>query len=190
MTRLVDAWGSLVAVLAAGMGTSARVYRDRPPRLETPAVFPVLLPSRTERPDICTVRDTLQVGVTLVVAEADTAERGDTFRPLFDQLLDTLDAELARQAPFGAQGTFQACRRTSTSSRSAPAALSIALLTSIDFGNPVPYSQQIVSRISNPASSMPQMSRWWVRVPPNASKCPPGFRTRSASDAHASHHSA
>lgn len=112
MTRLVDAWGSLVAVLAAGMGTSARVYRDRPPRLETPAVFPVLLPSRTERPDICTVRDTLQVGVTLVVAEADTAERGDTFRPLFDQLLDTLDAELARQAPFGAQGS----RRTAVQS--------------------------------------------------------------------------
>lgn len=105
MTRLVDAWAAVVTVLQAGMPAGVRVYRDRPPRLETPAVFPVLLPSRTDRPDLCTVRDTLQIGVTLVVAEADTAERGDAFRPLFDSLLDALDTELARQAPFGGQGS-------------------------------------------------------------------------------------
>lgn len=105
MTRLVDAWTAVVAVLTAGMPAGVRVYGDRPPRLETPAVFPVLLTSRTDHPDQCTVRDALQIGVTLVVAEADTAERGDTFRPLFDALLDTLDTELARQVPFGAQGS-------------------------------------------------------------------------------------
>ena len=63
-------------------------------------------------------------------------------------------------------------------SRSAPAALSIALLTSNDFGNPLAYTHAIISRISNPASSILTAIRCCVRVPANASKCPPGFNTR------------
>lgn len=59
-----------------------------------------------------------------------------------------------------------------------------------DFANPDPYSHVMVSRISNPASSMPQHSRCQVRVPPNASSQPPGFSTRYASAAHAWENSA
>jgi hypothetical protein len=60
----------------------------------------------------------------------------------------------------------------------APAALSIALPTSELLGKPDPYSHVIVSRISNPASSTATARRWAVRVPPNASRCPPGLSTR------------
>ena len=58
---------------------------------------------------------------------------------------------------------------------------SIALLTSCDFGNPDPYTHAIISRISKPASSMRTHIRCCVRVPANARRCPPGFRTRLAS---------
>ena len=68
-------------------------------------------------------------------------------------------------------------------SRSAPAALSMALDTSCDFGNPDPYSHMMLSRISNPASSIATAKRCQVRVPPKASRCPPGFRTRKHSSA-------
>lgn len=37
------------------------------------------------------------------------------------------------------------------------------------------------SLISNPASSIATVTRWNVRVPPKASRCPPGFSTRSTS---------
>ena len=61
--------------------------------------------------------------------------------------------------PFtGGLGRFASVRPATVkpfpSCLSAPAALSIALLTSSDLGNPLPYSQWIESRISNPASSM------------------------------------
>src|SRR5690606_17682321 len=58
----------------------------------------------------------------------------------------------------------------------------------LDFGNPDPYSHAIESRISNPASSIPDCSRCHVREPPNASRCPPGFNTRRHSVAHSVHH--
>ena len=48
------------------------------------------------------------------------------------------------------------------------------------FGKPEPYTYITVSRISQPASSIATASRWNVRVPPNASRCAPGFATRSA----------
>jgi hypothetical protein len=44
--------------------------------------------------------------------------------------------------------------------RCAPAALSMALPTSSDFGNPDPYSHAMLSRISNPASSTAHANRW------------------------------
>jgi len=47
-----------------------------------------------------------------------------------------------------------------------------------DFGNPEPYSHITQSRTSQPASSIAHASRCAVRVPPNASKCAPGFATR------------
>ena len=68
-------------------------------------------------------------------------------------------------------------------SRSAPAALSMALLTSSDFGNPDPYSHAIESRISNPASSTATAIRCHVRVPPKANRWPP-VQTRGHSSAH------
>lgn len=78
--------------------------------------------------------------------------------------------------------------RDPTTARSAPAALSIALPTSIDFGNPDPYSHAMLSRTSNPASSMATARRCHVRVPPKASRCPPGLSTRRHSRAQALHH--
>ncbi|SIE77251.1 Uncharacterised protein [Mycobacteroides abscessus subsp. abscessus] len=72
-------------------------------------------------------------------------------------------------------------------SRSAPAALSMALDTSSDFGNPEPYSQAMLSRISKPASSIAAASRCQVRDPPNASRWPPGLRMRRHSVAQAVH---
>ena len=45
-------------------------------------------------------------------------------------------------------------------SRVAPAAASMAFPTFKDFGKPEPYIHAIVSRISNPASSSPDASRW------------------------------
>lgn len=42
------------------------------------------------------------------------------------------------------------------------------------FGNPEPYIQQSVSRMSQPASSIATASRCHVRVPPNASRYAPG----------------
>src|SRR5690625_7374651 len=65
----------------------------------------------------------------------------------------------------------------------------MALDTSSDFGKPDPYSHAMLSRISNPASSMAAARRCQVREPPNASMFPPGLRTRRHSRAHASHHS-
>lgn len=44
-----------------------------------------------------------------------------------------------------------------------------------------PYSHAIESRISNPASSIAVAMRCHVRVPPNASRYPPGFNTRQHS---------
>src|SRR5699024_669260 len=52
-----------------------------------------------------------------------------------------------------------------------------------DLLNPVPYSHATESRISNPASSIATASLCHVRVPPKASRCPPGFRTRKHSSA-------
>lgn len=46
----------------------------------------------------------------------------------------------------------------------------MALLTSIDFGKPDPYSQAIESRISKPASSIATAMRCHVRDPPNANR--------------------
>src|SRR5690606_3541563 len=71
----------------------------------------------------------------------------------------------------------------------APPALSIALDTSSDFGNPDPYSHAMLSRISNPASSTAAASRCQVRDPPNASMWPPGLSTRRHSAAQRPHHS-
>ena len=83
--------------------------------------------------------------------------------------------------PFLAIATEASLRDCGSSlGRSAPAALSIALLTSSDLGNPEPYKYIIWSRISNPASSTALARRWYVLEPPKASKCPPGFRTLSA----------
>src|SRR5699024_1386136 len=70
-----------------------------------------------------------------------------------------------------------------TTSRSAPAALSIAFPTFMDFGNPDPYSHARESRISNPARRIDSPMRSWVRDPANTTMCPPGLRTRM----HSSH---
>jgi hypothetical protein len=45
-------------------------------------------------------------------------------------------------------------------------------------GNPCPYNHISWSRISKPASSIADASRCYVRLPPKASRCPPGFKTR------------
>ena len=79
-----------------------------------------------------------------------------------------------------------------------PCLSSMALDTSSDFGKPCPYSHSspgpsipvrsaTESRISNPASSIPHVSRCQVRVPPKPSIQPPGLSTRKHSAAHASH---
>ena len=57
----------------------------------------------------------------------------------------------------------------------------MALLTSSDFGNPLPYSHATESRMSNPASRSPSVIRSTVRDPANARTCPPGLSTRRQS---------
>ena len=102
MSRVQPVWDGLVTVLGA-MPSPVRVYADRPPRLETPCVFPVLVSAASEMSNACTVRDRLQLGVVLAVGEVDTTERGQAARAHFDELLDVLDTELTRHQPFGAE---------------------------------------------------------------------------------------
>jgi hypothetical protein len=102
VSRVQPVWDGLVAVLQT-LPSPIRVYADRPPRLETPCVFPTLLSGSSEMSNACTVRDRLQLGVVLAVGEADTAERGSLARGYFDQVLDVLDTELTAHQPFGAE---------------------------------------------------------------------------------------
>lgn len=102
MSRVQPVWDGLVTVLQT-LPAPIRVYADRPPRLETPCVFPVLLSGASEMSNACTVRDRLQLGVVLAVGEVDTVERGQVARGHFDSLLDVLDAELTAHQPFGAE---------------------------------------------------------------------------------------
>src|SRR5450759_788467 len=92
--------------------------------------------------------------------------------------------------PFAVRRSRTYAPKTERSRVCFPFALSIAFPTSKDFGNPCEYSHFIASRISKPASSIPQARRCDVRVPPKASRWPPGLSTRYASRAHVSHPSA
>lgn len=101
MNRIAGVWAGLVAVEAT-IDPALRVYADRPASIELPAVYNVLLASQTDRPDQCTVKDRVRVGVNVAVRHTDTDEDHPDLRALFDKTLDVLDQEIANPAPFGA----------------------------------------------------------------------------------------
>lgn len=101
MNRIANVWAGLVAVEQT-IDPVLRVYPDRPATIELPAVYNVLLPSQTDRPDVCTINDRVRVAVNVAVRHTDTDEDHPDLRALFDKTLDALDQEIANPAPFGA----------------------------------------------------------------------------------------
>lgn len=101
MNRIANVWAGLVAIEQT-IDPVLRVYPDRPATIELPAVYNVLLPSQTDRPDVCTINDRVRIAVNVAVRHADIDEDHPDLRALFDQTLDALDQEIANPAPFGA----------------------------------------------------------------------------------------
>lgn len=79
---------------------AVRVYRWRPMgRIELPAIFCWLDPSRSEWADSATRRTALQIVVTVAVKPGD--EQLGLLEDLADKLAAVLDTELKRRPPFG-----------------------------------------------------------------------------------------
>lgn len=96
---LTDALDALEA-LAEGLDWPAadltpNVYRWWEPNMRMPAVWCWLRPSGTDRPDTCTVRDSLQIVVSIgVLPGADTGEDAQSLEAYADAYVPALDAAL------------------------------------------------------------------------------------------------